>query len=468
MFIHIIFDSEYAAAFNKMISSSFHLEEHFFLIYGRSTMGKENNFSYANSLRINSLSDENIVRLLNASSGIIIHGLFFNGLVDFLYSNQYLLNKTGWVIWGGDLYQYREAGSKDFPLSLEVKRRAIIEKFSMIFAPEGDYELAKQVYNTRASFLPVIYPPLLDYSFLDKLRNIKKTSDEVVIQVGNSASRSNQHIEALRMLGKFKDENVRIICPLVYGDLVYREEVIECGKAIFADKFFPITGYLSPEEYSKLIAVVDIGIMNHNRQEALGNIHALLYLGKKVYIKKEVSTFQYFLDKGIKLNDIDDIYSYNFDQFCNYGKNDALNAYECISKSYSTSNMISVWQNIFSELFRKSILTRIIGQRKTSPDDLYLKSEGDMLNEVRNGSEAHFQLGEICYETGNYEAALNNYSLTFQISETRIDAAIKIVLSCLRLERKEAAVKFLAEVYKRNPGNPYLEFLSKELKAYFI
>lgn len=54
------------------------------------------------------------------------------------------------------------------------------------------------------------------------------------------------------------------------------------GINLFGDNFILLTEFLSPEEYAKILANVDVAIFAHRRQQALGNILALIYIGKKV------------------------------------------------------------------------------------------------------------------------------------------------------------------------------------------
>ena len=64
-----------------------------------------------------------------------------------------------------------------------------------------------------------------------------------------------------------------------------------------------MTTFLNREQYASFVASVDILIMNHQRQQGLGNIFSYLYLGKKVYIRSDNSSFQFFEEHGIKVYD---------------------------------------------------------------------------------------------------------------------------------------------------------------------
>ena len=125
------------------------------------------------------------------------------------------------------------------------------------------------------------------------------------------------HLEALGFLGRFSQENIELICPLSYGvkQKAYFQKVMKTGSAIFGDRFKPLTGFLEPEKYTDFLNNIDIAVMNHNRQEALGNVISLLYLGKKVYLKPGTSSYEYFDQLKVKIFNINNIEKQTFEEF---------------------------------------------------------------------------------------------------------------------------------------------------------
>jgi dTDP-N-acetylfucosamine:lipid II N-acetylfucosaminyltransferase len=59
------------------------------------------------------------------------------------------------------------------------------------------------------------------------------------------------------------------------------------------DTFLPLT------EYNKIIRSCGIVIMNHHRQQAVGNILASILLGSKVYLSEKNTILQYLRGIGI-------------------------------------------------------------------------------------------------------------------------------------------------------------------------
>ena len=95
------------------------------------------------------------------------------------------------------------------------------------------------------------------------------------------------------------------------GNQEYIEYVIKKGKQFFGNRFIPIMEFMEPEDYFSLLKQIDVAIMNHNRAQAVGNVFALLYLGKPVFLKSETSTFKELTDLGFKLFKVEDLADVN-------------------------------------------------------------------------------------------------------------------------------------------------------------
>jgi hypothetical protein len=127
--------------------------------------------------------------------------------------------------------------------------------------------------------------------------------NHVFMQVGNSADPSNNHIEILDKIKKDinKNEKIKIICPLSYGKKDHAKKVIQYGKKLFGKNFVPLKKFMDLKTYNKLQSNIDIAIFNHQRQQAMGNILTLLYLGKKVYIRDDIVTWNFMQENDIKV-----------------------------------------------------------------------------------------------------------------------------------------------------------------------
>lgn len=235
-------------------------------------------------------------RHLYQSEKIMIHGLFSRALVLLLFLQPWLLKKCYWVMWGGDFY---------FPEKQSWLKKQVIKRMGhFITYIKGDYELVQKWYGANGEY----HECFMYSSNLYKEYNIKpKEHDTINIQLGNSADPTNNHIEVLQSLVRFKDENIQIFVPLSYGNKDYAEEVIAKGQEIFGNKFMPLTDFMPFEAYLEFLSEIDIAIFAHKRQQAMGNTITLLGLGKKVYMRSDITPWQLFEDIDVRIFDVKNI-----------------------------------------------------------------------------------------------------------------------------------------------------------------
>jgi len=297
--------------FNKdyidFINNEFDLEDHKFLFLGGHKSDVRPIPEYSNvevGLEYGMDRTINWYTLLLKNSykaeKIYLHGFTNSKVIKFLFYNPLLLKKCNWVIWGGDLYSYEYPKETLKKRWKEFMKTFCIKRFGgLVTYLKGDYELAKKWYGAKGEYLECIMYPSNLYKNLNVIE-VDKDKRKTYIQVGNSADQSNNHKEAIDKLVKYKDENVEIICPLSYGNEKYAEEIEKYGKKRFGSKFLALRNFLPFDEYLNVLGKIDIAIFNHKRQQAMGNIITLLGLGKRVYIRDDISTWELF--KSISIN----------------------------------------------------------------------------------------------------------------------------------------------------------------------
>lgn len=138
----------------------------------------------------------------------------------------------------------------------------------------------------------------------------------VTVLLGNSDTVTNNHLEMLDVLAKFKSDNIKLIIPLSYGnkwygDLVERKAIKIFGK----DKVMALRTFMTRDDYYKVLDQVDIAVMNHYRTQAAGNTLALFYRGKKVYIHEISSTYQLLNNNGVVVGNSAEIANISFEEF---------------------------------------------------------------------------------------------------------------------------------------------------------
>lgn len=343
--LHLMNTDKFIEPYIKMVNANFYPHDQYFFCFLSKEKNHLKNKLDNMSLEKNVLFNKKVVKSLYEAERIYVHSLFSMKIVLLLFLHPWLLKKCYWVIWGADLYAYRKTKTLKYRIK-EFFRAPVIRRFGNIVSlVEGDYHLAKQWYGARGKYCKGSYGSTIVKADLDALPPVERTENHpVVIQIGNSADPANQHIEVLRQLARFKQENLQIIVPLSYGDLSYAKTVIEAGVELFGDKFRAITDYLSPEAYSQMLNEVDIAIFNNDRQQALGNISILLYLNKTVYIRSDTTMWAEFQKDDFHLHDYLLVNEYDFGNFCKKTSNPKRKT----QTLFDESKLVEVWDQIFS------------------------------------------------------------------------------------------------------------------------
>lgn len=307
--LHISECDKFIPPFVKFIKEQFNFDEHEFLLTGgkaekKLIEGKNIKLSKGTFLADLKHRLQTIVKMHQADK-IILHGLFDIRLVQILFFTPWLLKKCHWVMWGGDLYTY-QLGYRNWKWKVkEFFRRPVIKNIGhLVTYIEGDVALARKWYKAKGE----LHECLMYTSNLYQEYEVpKKSSNTINIQVGNSASSSNNHLEVLKKLLPYKDKKICIYLPLSYGSQEYAQQVIEQGREWFGEKLKPLTELMPFNEYLAFLGTIDIAIFNHHRQQAMGNTITLLGLGKTVYIRSDTTQWQFFKSKGIIIRDVEQL-----------------------------------------------------------------------------------------------------------------------------------------------------------------
>ena len=228
--------------------------------------------------------------------------------------------KFVWLGWGGDFYHYisgsheslflkktrklwkqknQKTRFKNLIKSLLGHKKNHLRAIERVryFAPviPTEYDLLKSVLpQLKAEFAPFSYSNLDD--MLRGLEHHKIESQNILI--GNSASYENNHLEVFDLLEKLDIGKRKIIVPLSYGIPDYRDLVRRQGEQMFEEHFFPLIDFMPKDKYHETIASCSIVIMNHLRQQAMGNIITMMYLGAKIFLNPKNPTFDFFKNEG--------------------------------------------------------------------------------------------------------------------------------------------------------------------------
>lgn len=282
---------------------------------------------------------------LHKSSKIFLHFLAYDPSLIFWATNKTLLKRSTWIVWGNDLYSYHKRNNSLRTKIYEYFRRIVIKNIAQIATSvKEDYDLVKEFYTTNAKYRFAIYSLPVDFKALDDIKTIINDNTTRFL-VGNSGDPSNLHLEALDSLSTFKNEDIEITCILSYGaSTEYQNAVIEYGNNIFGQKFKPICEYMDGKSYGRFLSTINVAIMNHKRQQGLGNIFPLLYIGCKVFMRSDITSYSFFKRLGCEIYDTYQLPKYNINELCNNKKTNPNKA--IISHLLSKENCIAVWSDL--------------------------------------------------------------------------------------------------------------------------
>lgn len=286
----------------------------------------------------------NVIRLFlidcYRSEKIVVHGLFSGFFIILMFFQPWLWKKVYWVIWGGDLYACTR---KNKSIKLNIKefcKRIIIPRFGFLLTYiGGDIDLARKWYGAKGKAIDCIM--YSSNTSTKKISSIKSDARKIIL-AGNSADPSNNHREIFRRLRDLEAQNFNILCPLSYGDEIYREEIVKYGRALFGKRFTPLLTFLDPGEYFNEISRVDIVVFAHERQQGMGNLINLLGMGKKVFIKETVSSFEVFKNLGVK------IFGFNELDLGDLKQEDLQNNIYIINKNFNNDVLVRQWKKILN------------------------------------------------------------------------------------------------------------------------
>lgn len=344
MIIHLMIASIYSKNYIKFIKKYFNIEKHCFVIYQKDNPQNIEFKVEKNILLVNNLRE--LIKFYAFFSfkkykKIIIHGFYWPYLGIFYFIKRNYLKKSYWMMWGGD---YSHFNFK--PKTIKGKLNKIISDYiksqfyAYMIGLEEEFNKVKKNYKIKkGKYYKAFYSLGLDKKIIFR----KSTNNSMNILVGNSASKLNNHLEIFEKLRKYN--NIKIFCPLSYGDeknLEWTNIVLKKGKEYFEERFIPILKMLPYEEYKIFLLQIDIVILGYDVQAAMGNTSLLLGLGKTAYLKKD-SPVKKFLDDN-------EIVTENFEELIDLKKLDEnilKSNSEKINNLFLDEVIIKQWEKIF-------------------------------------------------------------------------------------------------------------------------
>lgn len=243
------------------------------------------------------------IRLATISQKVFVHSLSGGWATIALVLAPWALKKVYWLMWGADLYSYRQRNSSLKRKVMEALRRFVIRRIGhLVTYLARDVELARSWYGAKGRAHECLLYPGNTTPAIDP---ITPRTGPLRVQVGNSADPENRHEEVFRAIAPI-DDSIMVVSPMVYGDDEYRSRVLALGEELFGDRFVPQLTLVPLDEYREQLRNIDVAIFNHSRQQAMGNTISLLGMGRRVILRKSTSQWDLLQSAGIRVFAIED------------------------------------------------------------------------------------------------------------------------------------------------------------------
>jgi hypothetical protein len=321
-----------------------------------------------------------IVEKLNTYNVVVLHGL------DFLKSKIVLASQNNvkflWMFWGAEIYsnpkvpldnvignQSKKAFFKSYyieklkgwfrPLFYSLKHNSEdrfslvltaakrIQLFGTLYKEDYDLLVTKKVLLPSCSYVKASYYPI---EFLFK-ESTNLTVNDVNIMVGNSSSITNNHIEVMSLLSRLDIGTRKVIVPLSYGDKNYAKNVAKKSKYFLGKNFKAITDFVPLQEYNLMLQSCGIVIMNHYRQQAIGTVLGMLWMGARVFLSNKSTLYHYLIRIGILVNCIEtELNTHNTNRFTLLSKKEKENNKSILIKEIGFESLAKYLKNDIGNL----------------------------------------------------------------------------------------------------------------------
>lgn len=187
------------------------------------------------------------------------------------------------------------------------KRAGIIRRIDY-FQPviPLEYQLMHKVKGFRAK---EFYYPLC-FTNKDVDFAIKHLTDGSVL-MGNSASETNNHLDAWDKIKDYIPTNRKIVFPLNYGHMDYADAI--CNRIISNNhELLFLRDFLPCDDYWQLIDSCSYAVFGVMRQQAMGNILHCLTKGIKVFLYRDSLVYRFLKEWGYAVYAIEDIDEQSF------------------------------------------------------------------------------------------------------------------------------------------------------------
>lgn len=371
-YIHIMLhESSHNLSVIEMINNNpeFNSNEHLFVILYKSLF--DMCYKYKNIILDERVLDKdmrNFTKYLDSCDYVFLHCHRLS-TKHMLKLNSRRMSKMIWCVWGHDLYNFNwEPYSQNESIGEKIQR--LLRNLNIKLHEIAWNYKTKKMYGVGIGFkydaleikrkfgdnLRVLSTP---YGYrkdnIDIISNIIKKENQnnlnrpYKIMIGHSGYSFLNHIEIIKKLEKFRNEQIMLSFVFAYGDTAYIREVESFAIQTFGDKVEFIKESLSFDRYVEYLSSVDACVLDYRHQSALGNIYLLLYMNKKLFLNKYGIIKTALLLEGIQTNNVSDLDKMTYEELVKplrMNNNGMLFS----EKVLDENSLIEMWQNTLREL----------------------------------------------------------------------------------------------------------------------
>lgn len=292
-----------------------------------------------------------------------VEAIFFHSLRPYRINIPEKVVKV-WIGMGFDYYDYIDIPLYSDKTKSIVRRANLLDIVKNVYLSKRKKKLAKKI----DIFCPVLfeeydlikrklklnhvvdwnYGYLSDWIGSEHIDTPILNSDDINVLVGNSADPSNNHTEVLELLSEYNVSFDKLTLPVSYGKNYYLKRLEEkILSSNVSGNVELLKSFVDINTYNNILKNCSYAIMNHNRQQAYGNIIALLYFGKTLYINPINPLYNFLVRKGIVLKSTHDL---KHGKLTKISERDTYSNRSIISNLYSCNCVDSKTMNLINEI----------------------------------------------------------------------------------------------------------------------
>ncbi|OEC38279.1 TDP-N-acetylfucosamine:lipid II N-acetylfucosaminyltransferase [Aeromonas sp. DNP9] len=337
MILHVMVMEKFMPAYIDFISANFDLSEHKFVFITSQKYMYGLNPSYPVEFLH---TDEDFILLaiyFDVADKIILHGLWRDKVNSLLIQNSVWLEKSFWVMWGGDFYHAE--------LYKPEHINVIANVGNLVTITDGDVDWVRKKYFSKGRYIKRCF------SYPSNI--YRELASDVVLEggyrvlLGHSAAKDNNHksiIDLILAAGwceKWPD--IKFFCPLSYpSNAKYVKEVISYGEEKLKEKFVPMLSFMPLDEYEMFLGSIHLAILPSWRQNGMGNLIRLLGSGIPVFINTKSTLYDLFISLDLKVFSLSDLVQFDGSTLDCSGNIDIIKGY------FTESQLKNDWMSIFN------------------------------------------------------------------------------------------------------------------------